>query len=352
MKMHRGWMLVVMLLAPFAVGALAAVSGCEMLGRDEPAKAKPVAAAEPAKKPVPPRLVSSAMGQIIRANAKMPDGSPYVGPSWKFKARFLMQPEDGRLQTWKLQVEWIRPGEGTEAVRTPVLDLTVRGGAAVELTLPQGEIVVAAEVTAVDRKNGRNEDFLPISIPCERNESGELDVGDQRFELTELGKLLGKVMPEWQVAEGHNTSKFQISDYRGKWVLLHFWGYWCKFCVGESVPQLMDFYEKHADLRGAYEIIAFHDESVATMAELDQKIKDKGVAEELWGGRSLPFPVLLSGHEKRKTVEWLRPRVFPTICLIDPEGRLVKIGATERDVLEKIAPDRVKDMTETPPRGS
>lgn len=100
------------------------------------------------------------------------------------------------------------------------------------------------------------------------------------------------------------------------------------------MPKLIKLYEEHADKRDKFEIIAFHDETLKTMAELDKTIEEKGFVEKRWGGKNLPFPVLMSGEGGE--VRNLGVRVFPTMILINPEGKLVKTGASDRDLLAAI----------------
>jgi len=90
------------------------------------------------------------------------------------------------------------------------------------------------------------------------------------------------------------------------------------------LPELIDFYEQHGDDE-RFEILAFHDASVKTLAELDEKLVS--VKEKHWGGRDLPFPLLIDGTGK--TIEQFGVRAFPTMILIDPEGRLVGQASLE-----------------------
>jgi hypothetical protein len=90
------------------------------------------------------------------------------------------------------------------------------------------------------------------------------------------------------------------------------------------LPKLIDLYEKYKDLRGKFEIVAFHDDRAKTLDELDQKLAEKKIVEQKWGGRPLPFPVLLD--ETGTTVKTFGIRAFPTILLVDPDGKLVKFG--------------------------
>ena len=82
----------------------------------------------------------------------------------------------------------------------------------------------------------------------------------------------------------------------------------------------MAFYEKYKDHRDKFEIFAFHSASAKTFKELDPKMKS--IIKNPWGGRELPFPILLDA-----TGESLRRfsiKALGTHVLIDPDGKVVK----------------------------
>ncbi len=88
--------------------------------------------------------------------------------------------------------------------------------------------------------------------------------------------------------------------------------------MGGSLPAMIDFYEENKGARDRFEIIAFHDASAKTFEELDAKLAP--IIEEEWKGRTLPFPVLLDSTGE--TIRKFGVRAFPTVLLVDPEGRL------------------------------
>ena len=100
------------------------------------------------------------------------------------------------------------------------------------------------------------------------------------------------------------------------------------------MPKLIKFYEEHADQRGKFEIIAFHDNSAKTIEEIDEKLKEKDVPNKYWAGKNLPFPVLVD--DTRSTIDGWGIRSFPTLVLIDPDGKLVKGRAFDM-LKEKLA---------------
>ena len=102
-----------------------------------------------------------------------------------------------------------------------------------------------------------------------------------------------------------------------------------------SLPRLMKFHDAHEKDRDRYQILAFHDPSAKSFAELDEKLKP--VIARRWQGRSLPFPILLDASGA--TVKNFGIQAYPTIVLIDPEGRIVK-GGSEAMLAAKLAPQK------------
>ena len=98
-----------------------------------------------------------------------------------------------------------------------------------------------------------------------------------------------------------------------------------------SLPRLIKFWDEHEAEREKYAVLAFHDASAKTFDELDEKLKP--VIEKRWGGRSLPFPILLDASGA--TVRAYGIQAYPTFLLIDPEGKLVR-GGSEAMLAEKL----------------
>lgn len=157
--------------------------------------------------------------------------------------------------------------------------------------------------------------------------SGEsVDLGDIPIEMTPPTRNIGKpALPLDFVASRGVPPSFKLSDVKGKWVLLEFWGYWCGPCVKSSIPALIEFSRKHPELRDKYEVIAIHEgKSLSTLAEMDEK--NAKTEKEVWKGR-LPFPILIDRGQT--TVQRYGVFAFPTVILIDPEGNIVKGGSLE-----------------------
>ncbi len=55
----------------------------------------------------------------------------------------------------------------------------------------------------------------------------EFDFGTIDMKATAIAKLKGKVPPDWIIADARGVkADVRLSDYKGKWVYIEFWGYW------------------------------------------------------------------------------------------------------------------------------
>jgi thiol-disulfide isomerase/thioredoxin len=143
-------------------------------------------------------------------------------------------------------------------------------------------------------------------------------------------RLAGKPAPELRnIKAWKNTAPLRLADLRGRPVILDFWGYWCNPCC-EGMPDLMKLHDELKD-RGLV-IVAVHDDSAASIEEVDQKLPQ--IRKELWANRDLPFPVALDGGGPTRirysattaqgaTTAAYGITSFPTTLLIGPDGNLV-----------------------------
>ena len=112
----------------------------------------------------------------------------------------------------------------------------------------------------------------------------------------------------------------KLSDFRGKWVLLDFWGSWCIWCRRGN-PSLVDLYEKYGGKD--FEIIglaARDKEEAWKKAIVDDHLSWKHANLEMnEGGSDLPAKYNVAG--------------YPTKILVDPEGNIsvISVGYHEKD---------------------
>ena len=138
------------------------------------------------------------------------------------------------------------------------------------------------------------------------------------------GVTIGKQAPETSGADP--TGKpIKLSDYKGKVVLLDFWGTWCGFCIAEE-PTLKDAYEGWSRDGRLAMVSASVDDTVEQVR--------RHVVEN-----KLPWTQLILGPREQTNV----PKTFgvdgyPSIMLISPRGEVIETdlrGITLRDALIK-----------------
>jgi hypothetical protein len=137
---------------------------------------------------------------------------------------------------------------------------------------------------------------------------------------------LGKRPPRWHVVDAKGVPKTaQLADFEGKWVVLYIWSPRCAPCLGKQLPELMAFHDAHQSQHDRFEILAFccdFSEAIASIAELERHLEP--VRKNVWGGRDLPFPVLLDNTFQTYVRLGLEGNGVSNILLIDPQGRLVE----------------------------
>jgi hypothetical protein len=135
-------------------------------------------------------------------------------------------------------------------------------------------------------------------------------------------KHYGEPPPDWHVTDAQGIRK-DIRDFRGKWLLIDFWGLGCAPCLAKGLPKLMSFYEKHQASREKFEIIGV---CIDYAGEI-QSIRDlhaalKPIETHVWKGKTIPFPIVLDSTFQ--TWERFGLDGLGTVILIDPEGKLVE----------------------------
>jgi thiol-disulfide isomerase/thioredoxin len=153
--------------------------------------------------------------------------------------------------------------------------------------------------------------------------------------------MIGKQAIEIEARDLDSGKLVKLADFRGKVIVLDFWGYWCGPCTIE----LSEYFE--ISKRFAKEPVVFlalHDASVQSREAYDRHITS--VRDKLWGGRDLPFGVLLDQPQANgnsatdrvgtgKTIRRYGIIGFPTTLVIDQKG-IVAVRVTSPEQLEAV----------------
>ena len=90
----------------------------------------------------------------------------------------------------------------------------------VSLRLPPGDFQLHARVSGplVDPYSQK------LTVAADKP---EIDLGVIDLKLTILGQHQGKEPPAWNITDARGADKgVKLADFKGKWVLIEFWGYW------------------------------------------------------------------------------------------------------------------------------
>jgi thiol-disulfide isomerase/thioredoxin len=156
------------------------------------------------------------------------------------------------------------------------------------------------------------------------------DYADVKFENRTLGEMAeaqmyelrnlipGRVAPEIE-GVGIHGMKLKLSDYRGKVVVLVFWGSWCGPCMAE-VPQWRDMVAKYA--KRPFTIVG-----VNSGDTLDK-------AKTVLKAEKMTWPIFFDGEDGPIVRKW-NVTGFPTIYMIDAKGIIlhrIAVDDTEKAI--------------------
>ena len=143
-------------------------------------------------------------------------------------------------------------------------------------------------------------------------------------------ELLGKLVPDFSATD-LDGKPISLQDYRGKVVLLDFWGVWCGPCIAE-MPNVKKVYDTYKDQ--GFDIIGVTLDSDET--ELRDYIKENDLqwrqvfSGKAWGDDPLAQQYNITG--------------VPSQWLIDRDGALISHKARGED-LERLVVEALKDKS-------
>jgi thiol-disulfide isomerase/thioredoxin len=163
--------------------------------------------------------------------------------------------------------------------------------------------------------------------------SGEPALAEAAAQLAaKAATRLGWLGKEAEVKETRRDGKeFDLSEYKGKVVLVDFWATWCGPCLKE-LPNVIANYKKYHD-RG-FEVVGI---------SLDN---DQEQLEEFFKNNDLPWPTLWTAKIADQLVDdpFEHPLAkkygvdaLPTTLLVDQQGKVVALGVSGERLGEKLA---------------
>jgi thiol-disulfide isomerase/thioredoxin len=134
---------------------------------------------------------------------------------------------------------------------------------------------------------------------------------------------VGGILPNFQAIDPEGNS-FNLSDYRGKYVLLEIWASWCVDCRKEH-PHLEKIYHKYKGKD--FTVLGISNDDEAEWREamaMDKQSWKQGYKAEMLNTEDQTIAsgeFILSPLERRLNVQ-----AFPTLILLDPEGKIIFRG--------------------------
>jgi len=122
-----------------------------------------------------------------------------------------------------------------------------------------------------------------------------------------------------------------LSDYRGKWVVVNYWATWCPPCL-EEIPDLSDFHDKHKDTDAV--VLGINNEELPL-----SKLKDFSESY------LVSYPVL-PGPRNSSASYMLGPvPALPTTYIVSPSGRVMarNVGPLTGEMIESFMKTACKD---------
>ncbi len=125
-----------------------------------------------------------------------------------------------------------------------------------------------------------------------------------------LNKIIGSVAQDFDYKTIQGVEG-KLSDFKGNYVLLDFWGTWCGPCVGE-IPNLKKAYA------------AFHEKGFEILSISSDKF-DAQKLEEYVTEKGMNWNHVLEGMGG-SIQKLYQIRSYPSLFLIDPEGKVISIS--------------------------
>ncbi|WP_284640310.1 thiol-disulfide oxidoreductase ResA [Paenibacillus silviterrae] len=139
---------------------------------------------------------------------------------------------------------------------------------------------------------------------------GALTLGNNLF-LADKKPVQGGKAPEFKLV-GLDGKQHQLSDYKGKIVVVNFWGTFCEPCRNE-MPALDRQYAKWKDKNVVVLGLNIGERPVSVRTFVEQY--------------NVKFPILLDDNEEIRKRFGVRD--YPTTFFINPDGRIARIQVGE-----------------------
>ena len=123
----------------------------------------------------------------------------------------------------------------------------------------------------------------------------------------QIGLNVGSDAPNWTLTNG-TGQKRSLTDYKGKVVVMDFWGTWCGWCI-KAMPQIQAVHEKYKDQPVA--ILGMNVENDPSADPLGFMKKSGYTYEQIMKAESITSAYKVTG--------------YPFLYVIDQEGKVLEV---------------------------
>lgn len=145
----------------------------------------------------------------------------------------------------------------------------------------------------------------------------------------------GETAPDFSALTAYGDS-MRLSDLRGKYVLLDFWGSWCGPCLAES-PSLVQLYHKfhgqHFEDADDFEIVS---------VGIERK-KENWLGAIQYFGLNWKYHVSDANYFDSEAAKKYGVRVIPTKFLLNKDGIIIGVNQSVEEIDKLLEQKRLKN---------
>jgi thiol-disulfide isomerase/thioredoxin len=224
---------------------------------------------------------------------------------------------DSEVVLFQLGRAFEKKGQADDAINAYIRSLGV---------FPRGDTTAAAPLRALYARHHGSLSGLDARIDVARRAS------TQRVALE--ARRYDAPAPDWKLPD-LSGGTLESASFKGKVVVLDFWGSWCGPCRAE-LPYFQAMYDRYKDRGVAFVGINWEREPTAE--------KRIAAARSFIASKGFSFPVALDLDHK--TVEAYAVESFPTLLVIDKVGRMRYRNAGFSPDIEPILTAQIESLIE------
>ena len=183
-------------------------------------------------------------------------------------------------------------------------------------------LLIAQEIQRLNNDQFTFLDSLAVKMKKELPESPDVEHFITNVESLRPAVLIGDIAPEISLPNPAGKM-INLSDLRGKYVLLDFWAAWCRPCRMEN-PNVVNMYNKYHD--DGFEVFSVSLDR--TREQWVNAIEKDGL---IWPGHVSDLKYFQSAAAQQYKV-----RGIPFALLLDPEGRIIEKNLRGRKLQAKL----------------